>query len=225
MGYFLDWWTPIRHIPDLIFGAALTVMFSVIVFLVEIVLGALFGYIRYRKKTIFYPILTAYVEIIRNTPVLVQIYILYFGLPAFGIMLTNYQTAFIALILFGCAFTCEIYRGGIQSIDKGQWEAGECLGMSKIRIFIDIIFPQTLRNIFPSLINQYVSIMYVTSLLSAIDIREITGQAKLVAASTFRTFEMYTFALIFYYVISNISTYILRRINIKYFPSISSKGE
>lgn len=225
-GIFFDWWTPIKHLPDLLSGAATTMLFALITSVISLVFGAVLGYIRFQKKRgILYPIVTAYVEIIRNTPLLVQIYVLFFGLPQLGITLTNYQTGFIALALFGCAYTCEIYRGGIQSIDKGQWEAGQCIGLSQFWIFVKIIFPQTLRNVFPALINQFVTNIYATALLSAMDIREITSQTKYVASTTFRTFEMYTFAVIIYYIISTVSTNILRWVNIRYFPSVSSKGE
>ncbi len=225
MSYYFDWWTPIDHIPDMLSAAGITIASSLVIFILEIVISAFLGYIRYNKTKVLYGIVTAYVEIIRNTPVLIQIYILFFGLPQLGIMINQYTAGFIALLLYGCAYTCEIYRAGIQSIDKGQWEAGGCVGLSKLQVFVSIIFPQAVRNIFPALINQFVNVMYATALLSAIDVREITGVTKIISGSTFRTFEMYTFAMILYYILSNVTTFILRKINRKYFPSISVTGE
>jgi polar amino acid transport system permease protein len=226
LGYFFDWWTPVEHIPDLLQGAWVTIWITLLAFFIQFVVGALFGYIRFRKKPrILYRILTIYIEIVRNTPLLVQIFIVYFGLPQLGIFFSNYTAGILALTLNGCAYTTEIYRAGIQSIDKGQWEAGKCIGLSQMRIFLDVISPQTLRNIFPALINQFVYTMYMTTLLSALDVKELTQVTTIVATNTFRTFEMYTFAIVLYYILSGLATLVLRKINVRFFPSVSRKGE
>lgn len=224
--YFLDWGTPIRHIPDLLHGALVTIAITLLVFAVQFAAGAVFGYVRYRKKPRpLYRILTIYVEVMRNTPLLVQIFMIFFGLPQLGIFFSNYAAGILALVLNGCAYTCEIYRAGIRSVDRGQWEAGKCIGLSRARIFLDVISPQTLRNIFPALINQFVSTLYATTLLSALDVRELTQVTTITASNTFRTFEMYTFAVILFYILSNTSTFLLRKVNVRFFPSVSSKGE
>lgn len=223
-GFFLDWWTPIRNIPVLLQSCGLSLMFMLVGFGFEVVFGAIFGYIRYTQKGPLYPIITAYVEIIRNTPLLVQLLLFYFGLPQLGIPTTPFQTGFIGLIVYGTAYGTEIYRGGIQSIDKGQWEAGEVLGMSKIRIFIDIIFPQTLRTVFPTLTNESVYMLYATALLSAVSVEELMGKTKYIAGSTFRTLEMYITCLILYYLMASLIAFVMRKINLKYFPSVSSVG-
>lgn len=223
-GFFLDWWTPIKNFPVLLQACGLSLLFMIIGFAFELVLGAVFGYIRYTKKGILYPVITVYVEIIRNTPLLVQLLLFYFGLPQLGISTTPFQTGAIGMICYGVAYGTEIYRGGIQSIDKGQWEAGKCLGLSKGRIFIDIIFPQTLRTIFPTLTNESVYMLYATSLLSAVSVEELMGKTKYIAGSTFRTLEMYVACLILYYLMASIIAFIMRKINLKYFPSVSSTG-
>jgi len=224
--YFFDWSTPISHLPDLLQAALITMALTIVAFVLQIVIGAFLGYIRYRKKPkIAYRIITVFVEIFRNTPLLVQIFMIYFGLPQIGIYLNNYVAGILALVLNGSAYSCEMFRAGIQSIDVGQWEAGKCVGLTRMRIFLDIISPQALRNIFPALINEFVGAMYATTLLSSLDVRELTDVTTITATNTFRTFEMYTFAVIIFYVLSNVSTFILRKVNVKYFPSVSSKGE
>lgn len=223
-GFFLDWWTPIRYMPDLLRACGISLLFMLFGFSIEIVLGAIFGYIRYQKKGILYPIISVYVEIIRNTPLLVQLLVFYFGLPQLGIPTTSYQTAMIGLAVYGSAYGCEIYRGGIQSIDEGQWEAGACIGLSKRQIFMDIIFPQTLRTIFPTLINECVIMLYATSLLSVVSVGELMGKTKYIAGVTFRTLEMYIVSLVLYYLMASILAFVLRKINLKYFPSVSSTG-
>lgn len=224
--YFFDWSTPIEHIPDLLHGALITFLITLAVFAIQVVGGAFLGYLRYRKKPkIVYRIITVYVETIRNTPLLVQIFLIYFGLPQLKIYLNNYVAGILALSLCECAYACEIFRAGIQSIDKGQWEAGKCIGLTRTRIFLDIISPQAMRNIFPAMINQFVYTMYMTTLLSSLDVRELVDVTTIIATSTFRTFEMYTFAIVIFYMMSTASTFILRKINNRFFPSISSKGE
>lgn len=226
MSYYFDWGTPLAHIPDLLRAAVITIAITLISFAIAAVLGALFGYIRYRKKpAVIYRILTVYIEIARNTPLLVQIFIIYYGLPQVGIFLNNYLAGIIAIAFNGSAYIAEIFRAGIQSIDQGQWEAGKCIGLARRHIFFDVILPQTLRNIFPALINQFVSTLYFTTLLSALDVREITDVTTIIATNTFRTFEMYTFAIILYYILSGLTTFALRKINVRFFPSVSSKGE
>ncbi len=224
--YFFDWSTPIEHLPDLLQGALVTFVLTLIIFAIQLVVGALLGYIRYRKKpTIVYRIVSVYVEIFRNTPLLVQIFLIYFGLPQLKIYLNNYVAGILAISLCECAYSCEIFRAGIQSVDKGQWEAGACIALSRKRIFLDIISPQAMRNIFPAMINQFVYTMYMTTLLSALDIHELVDVTTIIATSTFRTFEMYTFAIIIFFIMSTLSTFILKKINNRFFPSISKKGE
>lgn len=224
-GFIFDWWTPIRNLPALFQGLGVTMLLTIVSFAVQVVLGAFLGYVRFKGKGIGYHIVTVYVEIMRNTPLLAQIYVVFFGLAELGIHFNSMETAFLCMILYGCAYTCEIYRGGIQSVDKGQWEAAQCIGLSRIRVFTDIVFPQTLRIIFPQMINELITTLYASSLFSAIGVQELTGRTKEIAGATFRTFEMFTFALIFYYVINFAMTQLCRYINVRYFPSISSRGE
>lgn len=224
--YFFDWSTPIAHLPDLLHGALITFLLTLIVFVIQVAGGAFLGYIRYRKKPVaLYRIITAYVELIRNTPLLVQIFLIYFGLPQLKVYLNNYFAGILALSLCECAYACEIFRAGIQSIGRGQWEAGKCIGLSRSRIFLDIVLPQAMRNIFPAMINQFVYTMYMTTLLSALDVRELVDVTTIIATSTFRTFEMYTFAIVIFYLMSTASTFLLKKINNRFFPSISRKGE
>ena len=199
---FFDWSTPIRYFPQLLQGAGLTLVITIAEFFLSLFFGIVVGYIRYKKTNkILYPILTVYIEIMRNTPLLVQLFFLYYGLPQLGIY------------------------GGIASVPKGQWEAAQCIGLTKGKIFFHVILPQTIRNVGPSLINQFIIYMFGTSLLSALDIRELSRTTAMINGKTFRTFEIYTAALIIYYVLSLGCMYILRKINQKYFPSVSSKGE
>ena len=223
---FFDWSTPIRYFPQLLQGAGLTLVITIAEFFLSLFFGIVVGYIRYKKTNkILYPILTVYIEIMRNTPLLVQLFFLYYGLPQLGIYLPSFAVVFFGLVVNATAFNAEIIRGGIASVPKGQWEAAQCIGLTKGKIFFHVILPQTIRNVGPSLINQFIIYMFGTSLLSALDIRELSRTTAMINGKTFRTFEIYTAALIIYYVLSLGCMYILRKINQKYFPSVSSKGE
>lgn len=222
---FFDWWTPIDNLPLLLGGALISIEITILVFVLSLVFGTLVGFLRYNKKNkVLYLISTVYVEVIRNTPMLVQIFFIYFGLPQFNIYLPALFAGILGLTINNSAYIAEIIRSGIQSIPKGQWEAAGCLGLSRIRVFLDIIFPQALRNIFPSLTNQFIMILFGTSLLSALDIKDLTQRASILNSQSFRTFEIFAFAVVIYYILSLVSSKVLRIINKKFFPSINDVG-
>lgn len=223
---FLDWSTPIKHLSTFFKGAAMSMLVTVVAFLFALMIGVFTGYKRYKKDNkIISGILAVYVELIRNTPVLVQIYFIYFGLAQLKIYLPSFLAGVIAIGLFSGAFISEIIRGGIAAVPKGQWEAGISLNLSEKRIFWNIIFPQAMRNVFPALINQFTLTLFATSLLSSIDVSELMHISYELNNKTFRTFELYVTALIFYLLMASLSMFILKLINKRFFPSLSSRGE
>jgi polar amino acid transport system permease protein len=132
-----------------------------------------------------------YVEIVRNTPFLVQLFFIFFGLPHLGIRLDSVVTAIIAMTLNMTAYGIEIVRAGLDAIPKGQWEAGAALGISRYRVFISIILPQAMRVIFPALSSQIIIIMLESAVVSQIAVRDLTYEADILQARTFRAFETY----------------------------------
>lgn len=226
MNVFFDWSVMFKNFTLYAQAAGLTLVITLITCVAETILGAIFGYLRYKKKHgIVYRIITAYVEIIRNTPLLVQIFFIFYGLPYLGIILPNLFAGILTLIICHTAYMTEIFRSGISAVDKGQWEAGACIGLSERHTFIDIILPQAVRNIFPTLSNQYILALLSTSLLSSIDVHELTNFVVIEAANTFRVFENYTAAILIYYLLNVSMSYSLRFINNKYFPSVNRLGE
>ncbi|MEM8777356.1 MAG: ABC transporter substrate-binding protein/permease, partial [Cyanobacteria bacterium P01_G01_bin.49] len=145
-----------------------------------------------------------YVDFFRGTPLLVQIFMIYFGLPAlfqeFGIYFNwnRHLAAIIALSLNASAYLCEIFRGGIQSIDKGQWEASQGLGMSYLLTMRLIIIPQAFRRILPPLGNEFITLLKDTSLVAVIGFEELFRQGQLMVATTYRAFEIYAMIAIIY---------------------------
>jgi len=222
---FFDWSVPIRNLPVLLRGVLESVWLTLLVFIIAFVIGLLLSLIRFSKKNkVLYAVATAYVEVIRNTPVLVQIFFIYFGLPQFGILLNPLFAGILALSLNNAAYISEILRSGIQAVPKGQWEAADSLGLSAYRVFSSVIFPQALRNIFPSLINQFIMVLFGTSLLTVLDIKELTQVSSILNSKTFRTMEIFIVATLIYYGVSTLLSAVLRTINKKYFPSLGGRA-
>jgi polar amino acid transport system permease protein len=159
----------------------------------------------------------AFVEIVRNTPFLVQIYFIFFALPLAGILLNPTITAIIALGINGGAYAIEIIRGGVQSINKGQVEAGLALGLRKSVIFLNIVLKPALRAIYPSLTSQFVLLTLTTSIASAVSAYELTSVAKRIESDSFRSFEVYGTVTLLYLAMSWLVMLILNSLGSRYF--------
>ena len=158
-----------------------------------------------------------YVEVIRNTPFLVQIYFIFFALPLAGILLNPTVTAIIALGINGGAYAIEIIRGGVQSINKGQVEAGLALGLRKSVVFRTIVLKPALRAIYPSLTSQFVLLTLTTSIASAVSAYELTNVAKRIESDSFRSFEVYGTVTLLYLAMSWLVMLILNSLGSRYF--------
>jgi polar amino acid transport system permease protein len=157
-----------------------------------------------------------FVELIRNTPFLVQIYFIFFALPLAGIRLDPTPTSVIALGVNGGAYAIEIIRGGVQSISKGQVQAGLALGLHKQAVFRLVVLKPALRAIFPSLASQFVLLTLTTSIASAVSAYELTSVAKRIESDSFRSFEVYSAVTLMYLAISWIVMNILSFISSRY---------
>jgi polar amino acid transport system permease protein len=132
-----------------------------------------------------------YVEIIRNTPFLVQIFFIFFGLPAIGIRLTPNLAALLAMVVNVGAYSIEILRAGIESVGRGQVEAGRALGLKRLDIYRFIVMRPALRAIFPALTSQFILLVLTSSVVSAISANDLASAANEISSATFRTFEAY----------------------------------
>lgn len=137
-------------------------------------------------------IVGAYVEIIRNTPLLVQLFLIFFGLPSFGLRLDGLTAAMIALVINLGAYTTEIVRAGLEAVPKAQIEAGHSLGLSGLQVFRYIVVFPALKAMFPALASQFVLLMLATSVASQISVQDLFHAASIVQSRTFRDFEVYT---------------------------------
>lgn len=204
----LDFSVLISSFPYLLQGAIMTIKITSLSVAVGIAIGIFGGLMRVSKNPILYWLSTVYVEVIRGTPLLVQIFIVYFGLPSLGLRLTPYLSAVSALGINSGAYVSEIVRGGIQSISKGQMEAARSLGMSYTQAMRYVILPQALVRILPPLGNEFIALIKDSSLVSTIAIAELTRVGQQIITRTFQSFEIWTGVAIFYFIM----TYIMSRI-------------
>ncbi|OQM76940.1 amino acid ABC transporter permease [Manganibacter manganicus] len=144
----------------------------------------------------------AYIELIRNTPFLIQIFMIFFGLPSLGIRLSSNTAALIALVVNVSAYAIEIIRAGIENIDKGQIEAGRALGLKPLQIFRLIVLKPAIQAIYPSLTSQFILLMLNSSVCSVIAATELTAAAGDIQSRTFRSFEVYFTITCMYFILS-----------------------
>jgi His/Glu/Gln/Arg/opine family amino acid ABC transporter permease subunit len=152
----------------------------------------------------------AYIEVVRNTPVLVQMYFIFFGSSILGYRLTGFVAGLIALTLQNGAYIAEIYRAGIQSVSQRQTEAGLAIGLTPREAFWVIVFPQALRKVVPSLANQGVVIIKDTSLVATLSVAELTFEARLLVDRTAAVYEIFLTLALLYMVITGVFSGLMR---------------
>ncbi|TQF74006.1 ABC transporter permease subunit [Rhodococcus spelaei] len=188
--------------PQLLKGLWLTIVLTVVSLAIALVLGLVFGFLRVSTSRILRAIGVTYVDVFRGTPLLVQAFFIYFGIPAaLNFQMPAMTAGIITLSLNAGAYITEIIRGGIQSVDKGQMEAARSLGMGYLPSMRKVVLPQAVRTMMPSFVNQAVITLKDTSILSVIGIAELTQTGKIIIARNFESFNMWLIVGIFYFVI------------------------
>ena len=217
MDYKLDFGPVWEGLPNLVWGCLGTLFLALSGMTLAIVIGIGGVVLRDSRIKPLRWFIMAFVEVVRNTPFLVQIYFIFFALPLAGILLNPTVTAIIALGVNGGAYAIEIIRGGVQSINKGQVEAGLALGLRKAVVFRTIVLKPALRAIYPSLTSQFVLLTLTTSIASAISAYELTSVAKRIESDSFRSFEVYGTITLLYLAMSWLVMLILNSIGSRYF--------
>jgi len=204
----------VESIPLLVKGAVYTVQVSVLAIVFGLVLGWMLGLVAVSGVRWLRAIAWGYVQFIRGTPLLVQIFLIYFGLPTLGINIPAYWSGVIALGLNSAGFQAEIVRAGIES------EAARSIGMSSFQTLMFILVPQTIRRVIPPLTNELITLTKSSSLLSAIAVLELTHAGQAIIARTFAPFEIYAAVAVFYLVLvaalSRGSALLERRVFVNY---------
>lgn len=188
--------------PFLLQGAMYTVLFAAVSMVLGLILGFSVAVVRVTKVPVVSQIAAVYVSAFRGTPLLVQIFVLYYGLPSVGIEFTPVTAGILALTLNVAAYLSESMRGAILGIDKGQWEAGLSVGLTWGQTLWNIITPQALRLAVPSLSNSLINLIKDTSLISVITVTELMLATKEVIAETFQPLPLYLAAAGIYWLLS-----------------------
>ena len=179
---------------------------SIYITLIAMAVGSALGVVLYLGKTASLPfvpaVCAAFIEVFRNTPLLVQLYLIYFGLPELGLNLNPTWAGIVALTLNNSAYTAEIYRAGFESVPHGLREAGHALGMKSSQVFRYIVFMPATRNVFPALTNQFILLFLASSIASIIGLPELMNSILNINNQTYRTFEILAVGGLLYFVVS-----------------------
>lgn len=193
-----------------------TLQLSFFALVIGLVLGVVICMAKISKIKILEILATIYVEVLRNTPLLVQILIIYFALPEFGIKFSAFVSAIIALSFNSGAYISEILRAGINAIDNGQVEAGRSLGLSYWQTMKLIVLPHAFKNSLPALGNEFISLVKESAIVSFIGVSEIMFVAGTVKNATYEPFIPYFIAAVIYFVITSVLSYAVKALEKKY---------
>ncbi|MBF8720277.1 MULTISPECIES: ectoine/hydroxyectoine ABC transporter permease subunit EhuD [Pseudomonas] len=210
-----DWNYVAQILPDLLQASLKTLGITLVGFMIAIVLG-LFLAIgrRSRQVAIAWPV-TLLIEFIRSTPLLIQVYFLYYVLPNYGVNMTAMQAGILGIGLHYACYIAEVYRGGLDAVPRSQWEAVVALNFAPWTAYRTIILPQAVRPILPPLGNYLIAMLKDTPVLSAITVVEIMQQAKNVGSESFRYLEPITLVGLFFLALSVALAYLVRRLEVR----------
>lgn len=194
----LDFGIVLENIPILLQGLVITLLLTLAAIFISTILGILLAYYFTKATGFIKSLITIYIEIMRNIPLLVILYFIYFGLGEIAVNVSSLNSIIIALVLSNTAYLAEIFRAGIDSIHKTQMESGLALGLHDYQVYMRIVIPQAIINVFPSIINQYVIILLSSSFASVVALPEFTSTISRLSSFSFRTFEYYIFGALVY---------------------------
>lgn len=217
MNYHLQFGVVAEFISTLMDGLWLTMALSAVGIAGGFILGVAGAAMISSSRGVPAFALRCYVELFRNTPMLIQLLVLFFGLPSVGIRLSPLAAAMTALVLNNTAYVIEIVRSGIESTHKGQYEAATSLALTPYQALRYVIIPPALEKVFTPIISQSVMLMLSTSIVSTIGVSELTGAAMQISSDTFRALELYLFVALIYVMINYLLRLILHALKIVLF--------
>lgn len=198
-------------LPRLLEGLWVTVQVTVLGMAIALVVGLTIAVLRYVRIPVLSPLLTFVVLFVRGTPLLVQAYLVFFMLPAYGIRLSPFVVGVMVIGVNYSAYTAEVYRAGIEGVARGQWEAATALSLPRSRVWFRVVLPQAVRTIIPVLGNYWIQMFKDSAILQAISLMELTGVAKQIGSSDFRYLEPLTIIGGMYLVISYTASLLVKR--------------
>ncbi|ABS67318.1 amino acid ABC transporter permease [Xanthobacter versatilis] len=218
MAYSFDFSSLGAYAPVIAKGVAVTLELIAVGGVLGVTLGIACAWAKTQGPRWLRPLVEAYVELIRNTPFLIQLFFIFFGLPAIGVGLTEMQAAILAMVINLGAYACEIIRAGIEATPKGQFEAGASLAMSRVQTFRHVVLVPALQKIWPALSSQIVIVMFGSAVCSQISVEELTFAANFIQSRTFRAFEAYIVATVLYLALAVLVRQVMRGIGALVFP-------
>jgi polar amino acid transport system permease protein len=210
--------TDLLPYADVFFGGLWTTMeLTALTTLLGVLVGTLCASIRQYGAKGSQRAVATYVELIRNTPFIVQLFFIFFGLPSIGLLLTPWQASIIALTINLGAYSTEIIRAGLSNIPKGQWEAAKVLGMTFRQTLVRVIFIPAFEKIYPALTSQCIIVMLGSAVLSQISVQDLTYAANLVQSRNFRAFESYVVTALMYLALAMLMRYLMTKLGQRLF--------
>ena len=224
LGVAMDFGKMIKWIPTFIDGMIVTVVLSLMTVFLGSILGLVATFLQQSQKKSLKAVANIYTQVIRGTPLLVQLYIWLYGLPLIGISLPalpflgdvygsrEFLTAVVALSINSGAYICELLRGGLESIDKGQMEAGRSLGLSRKETMKSVVIPQAIRVVLPGLGNEFIAMIKESSIVSVVGIFDVMYTSNIVKAATYSIFEPLIIVAIIYFFLTYSLTGIMKQL-------------
>jgi polar amino acid transport system permease protein len=207
-----DWGYAFEVLPQLLEALLVTLEITLLGSVVALLLGLLIAVLRQARIPVLDQVLWAFVEFVRSTPLLVQVFFLYFALPRFGITLSALTVGVIGLGVHYATYTSEVYRAGIEAVPRGQWEAATALSLPRSRTWTGVILPQAIPRVLPALGNYVISMFKEVPLLLAISVVEVVSKAQEIGSQTFRFTEPFTIAGLLFLVLSYPASMLVRRL-------------
>ena len=205
-----------KNWSQLLYGAAVTVEITAASLVLACFFGLLIGVGRLDKShRIIYGACTAYLTVIRGTPLLVQLFLLFFGLPQLGIMLPAFVCGVIGLGLYEAAYVSEIVRGALRSVDRGQTEAARSIGLSSRQTMVNVILPQAVVRMIPPMGNEFVALIKNSALVSLLTIHDLMHEGQKVISVTYRSLEVYLAVAGIYLILTGLTTYLLAKLELR----------
>jgi polar amino acid transport system permease protein len=199
-------------------GVAFTILLTAVSTVVGVGLGTACAWARTFGPPWLGALTRGYIELIRNTPFIVQLFFIFFGLPAAGVKLNETTAAFLAMVINLGAYSAEIIRAGVQAVPKGHLEAGASLAMTRFEIFRYVVLKQAFQKVYPALSSQIIIVMLGSSVVSQISAEDLTYAANFIQSRNFRAFEAYVVAAVIYLLLAIVARFILRGIGRLVFP-------
>ncbi|WP_232664193.1 ectoine/hydroxyectoine ABC transporter permease subunit EhuD [Pseudonocardia sp. TRM90224] len=207
-----DWGYAFSILPRLLEALLVTIQITVLGSLVALVLGLVIAVVRRARIPVVDQLVWAFVEFVRSTPLLVQVFFLYYVLPHVGIVLSAFAVGVIGLGVHYATYTSEVYRAGIDAVPVGQWEAAAALSLPRSRVWTGVILPQAVPRVLPALGNYVISMFKEVPLLLAVSVVEVVNTAKEISSETFRPTEPYTIAGLLFLLLSYPASILVRRL-------------